>query len=204
MPRNKPVTLTNRNLSRARRLLFTITELLDRSHIPYHLEGGTLLGIVRDKELLPWDYDIDISIPFEYAAQFAGLKYVLLLKGYKLSIRKSVKNEGPIKAGDYSLFKVKPLIQYMLHWFVPNPDNQFVVMDVFIKVSDDSHTYWQAKNKIMKVENRFYTSYDTVEYMNHTLRIPNQTPDYLTKKYGNWSIPVKEWDCAANEGTIIS
>jgi lipopolysaccharide cholinephosphotransferase len=35
------------------------------------------------------------------------------------------------------------------------------------------------------------------------LKVPHQYKDYLTKKYGDWSVPVKEWDCAVNELTIV-
>lgn len=47
--------LTEKNLKRARKLLFEVVELLEKHNIDYHLEGGPLLGVVRDKDLLPWD-----------------------------------------------------------------------------------------------------------------------------------------------------
>ena len=197
---NKP-SLTSSNLSNARKVLFTVTSLLDANNIPYHLEGGTLLGIVRDQELLPWDDDVDISVPLEYAQEILKLKWQLLLKGYRLSTRKSKKDVGPIKVGHYSLFKIKPIVGYYLRWFTP--DSELVVLDLFMKVKDQTHTYWQAKEKVMRVENKFYESFETVDYLGQTLKVPNHYRDYLTEKYGNWSIPVKEWNCGENELTIV-
>jgi lipopolysaccharide cholinephosphotransferase len=197
---NKP-SLTSANLSKARKVLFTVTSLLDANNIPYHLEGGTLLGIVRDQELLPWDDDVDISVPFEYAQKILKLKWQLLLKGYRLSTRKSKKDVGPIKTGHYSLFKVKPLVGYYFRWFVPGSD--LVVLDLFVKAKDNTHTYWQAKEKVMRVENKFYKSFETVNYLGQALKVPNQYREYLTEKYGDWSVPVKEWNCGENELTIV-
>ena len=36
--------------------------ILEKNNIPYWLCHGTLLGIVRDNELIPWDTDIDIGV----------------------------------------------------------------------------------------------------------------------------------------------
>lgn len=202
MSKSKP-SLTKKNLLRARRLLFVVTDLLDRNNIPYHLEGGALLGIVRDRGLLPWDNDVDISIPLEYAEAVLKLRWTLFFKGYKISIRKSVKNIGPIQKGQYSILKIKPLVGYVLYWFLPNYNMQFIVMDIFTKTKDNIHSYWQAKEKVMRVENNYYTSFETIEYMGHTLKAPNHYKDYLTEKYGDWSIPIKDWDCGENEHTII-
>jgi lipopolysaccharide cholinephosphotransferase len=197
---NKP-SLTSANLTKARKILFTVTSLLDANSIPYHLEGGTLLGIVRDQDLLPWDDDVDISVPFEYAEEILKLKQQLLLKGYRMSTRKSKKDAGPIQAGQYSLFKIKPLVGYYLRWFTPG--SELVVLDLFVKVKNQTHTYWQAKEKVMRVENKFYESFETVDYLGQALKVPNHYREYLTEKYGNWSIPVKEWDCGENELTIV-
>lgn len=202
MAANKPV-LTKKNLLNARKALLEITKLLDKKNIPYHLEGGTLLGLVRDKDLLAWDYDVDISVPFEYAEQIIKLKFQFLLKGYKLSVRKSLKDVGPIKKGQYSIFKLKPIFDYVLYWFKPNHNESFVVLDIFVKTADTTHTYWQAKEKVMRVENKYYESFDTVEFQGHALKTPNHNRDYLSEKYGNWQVPVKEWDCGENELTIV-
>jgi lipopolysaccharide cholinephosphotransferase len=196
-------SLTKRNLESARKVLFTITALLSQHKIPYHLEGGTLLGIVRDNDLLPWDNDVDISVPSAFAGEILKLRFALLLKGYKISCRRSLIDVGPIRQGQYSAFKIKPILGYMAHWFLPSYEQHFIVMDIFMKTSDQQHTYWQAKDKVMRVGNKYYESFETVDYQEHSLRVPNHFKEYLTQKYGNWSVPVKDWDCGENELTII-
>lgn len=39
----------------------SVTNILDKLDIRYWLEWGTLLGIVRDNKLIPWDRDIDLG-----------------------------------------------------------------------------------------------------------------------------------------------
>lgn len=43
-------------------LLQLVTCELKSSNIPYVIVGGTLLGSVRHGGLIPWDYDVDISV----------------------------------------------------------------------------------------------------------------------------------------------
>ena len=201
MAKNTP-NLTKSNLTRARNILFEVTKLLDDNAIVYHLEGGTLLGIVRDKDLLPWDHDVDISIPARHAADFLKLKTALFFQGYKMSVRKSKQDIGAVKKGDYSVFKIKPIWSYMLSWFSPNHKHA-IVLDVFVKTDDGQHTYWQAMDKVMRVDKKYYHSFETVPYLGNTLKVPNQHKDYLTEKYGDWSVPIKEWDCSTDERTVI-
>ena len=39
-----------------------IIKLFNREKINYWLCHGTLLGLIRDKQLIPWDHDIDIAV----------------------------------------------------------------------------------------------------------------------------------------------
>jgi phosphorylcholine metabolism protein LicD len=42
-----------------------IKNVLDKNNIEFWLDTGTLLGAVREKRILPWDYDIDLGAWYE-------------------------------------------------------------------------------------------------------------------------------------------
>jgi hypothetical protein len=50
------------NVHAAMKLLADFHQICQTLQIPYYLEGGTLLGVVRDKKLLEWDNDVDVTI----------------------------------------------------------------------------------------------------------------------------------------------
>jgi lipopolysaccharide cholinephosphotransferase len=195
-------TLTGFSKKVAYRMLYNVTELLEKHSIKYHLEGGTLLGIVRDNELLPWDHDVDISIPESEMNKLIALKWEFYKLGYKFSAKRSKFSYGPIKKDEYFVFKLKPLLMYIGHLFIPALHRNMVILDIFVKRQDEKYTYWQAMRKVMKVENKYYESDEIIEFKGKQLRAPNHYKEYLTQKYGDWNIVVKDWVCGANEKTI--
>ncbi len=194
--------LRKKNLKRARKLLFDVVNTFDQCNIMYHLEGGTLLGLVRDGELLPWDHDVDISIPAEEMLKMDGCFRMLYQKGYKVTKRKSEIDYGPIKKGSFRILKVKPFTVSILKFFHSYFMKNYIMLDVFIKTNDQKFTYWQAMNKVMKVNKRHYDSYEEIEYRGKKFKVPFDYKTYLTEKYGNWTIPVEDWVAGRDEKTI--
>lgn len=196
-------SLINNNLAKAKKVLVDVVNFLENEGIDYHLEGGTLLGLVRDKELMPWDHDVDLSIPVNDSEKFAKTRWKLLLKGYRVSMRKIHQDIGALKKGQYRIFKVKQLLPSIIKWAFPIVKKFMVVADIFVKSSDEQFTYWQAMDKIMRVDKRYYSHYEIIEYNGMKLRVPFDYENYLTDKFGNWEIPVKDWNCGKDEKTVI-
>ena len=200
--KNQP-KLTEKNLIRARKVMFDVIEFMDDEGIEYCLEGGTLLGIVRDGDLLPWDHDIDLSILYKDANKFAERIPSLINKGYRVTKGKVDKETKGLKKGEYRVFKVKRLIPSIFKIIFPIFKRYMVVADVFVKFKEDDNIYWQAMEKTMRVNEIYYSSNETVEYMGKKLSVPYKYKEYLTEKYGDWSIPQKDWSCGTDEKTII-
>lgn len=194
--------LSNKNFQRAKKILYEVVDILEENNIDYYLEGGTLLGFVRDGRLLPWDFDIDLSFFPDDAKKFLKESNRLMKKGYKVVKRRFGYTKYSFKKEDFRIFKVKPIFLSIVKECIPFFRKICINLDIFIKYPDGSKVYWQAKEKIMCVDKKYYTSYETIECMGRSFRVPNQYKNYLTEKYGDWHVPIREWDCGRDEKTV--
>lgn len=176
-------------------LLIKVTKKLDLCNIPYHLEGGTLLGIVRDNKILPWDDDLDISVPFQYEQQVKKAMRFLMLDGWRIDSRKYYKFENfPYQGARVLKFRDRSRGLFnMGHCY----------LDIFFKYQDDEFAYWQAYKNLLRIDAKYYDGYDEISFMGHTFKAPKNHKQYLTDKFGDWSIPIKDWDSSVDEKTII-
>jgi len=49
-------------LNKELKILYTTLEILKKSNLVFWVTNGTLLGLIREQRILPWDKDLDIGI----------------------------------------------------------------------------------------------------------------------------------------------
>tara|TARA_Y100000590_G_scaffold470657_1_gene667471 strand:+ start:11668 stop:12390 length:723 start_codon:yes stop_codon:yes gene_type:complete len=69
-----------------------IIELLKKNKIKYWICQGTLLGIIRDKCLIPWDHDIDVAV-WSGTISKEKIKEIMLSNNYILKKKFSIKDD---------------------------------------------------------------------------------------------------------------
>lgn len=76
------------NEANLKEALFVFKDLMDSHNIKFILLYGTLLGAYRNKRLLPWDVDIDVTISFDSYEDYVNTDIFGLLKdAYKKGFR---------------------------------------------------------------------------------------------------------------------
>lgn len=193
------IKLDDKYLEKSLRLLERATTLLEKYNIPYWLEGGTLLGIIRENRLLPWDNDLDISIRSEDFDRLRRILPKFYYRGMIAKVREHKIDDPPFQKGEVRLIKVYAT-KYL---FFKSP----LVLDIFVKKKLDDQYYWVVgvKRRAKKaVPARFYDELTTVQFNNKTYSIPKLTDEYLTYRYGDWRTPVKTWNYIKDDQSTVS
>jgi len=106
-----------------------IIEILNKNKIKYWICQGTLLGIIRDKQLIPWDHDIDIAV---WSSSVSKKKIVDIMESNYFTLKEKYKIENDlltfIKSGgrevDFNFYQIKNeketnrKIAYV-KWYIP-------------------------------------------------------------------------------------
>lgn len=190
-------------LKAARLFLLKTAQLFEKEGLSYFLEAGTLLGIVRDKDLIPWDHDVDLCITSDNIKPLLNLRWKFLLKGYKFSVRKNPFPYGPVKKGDIRMVKIKPILPYLLKIFQGGSSANFPVVDIFVKYPENDFVFWQVEGNVLRIAKKYYEDHDLIPFFGENLRAPKNYTDYLSEKYGDWKVPVKNWTLKTGDFTIV-
>lgn len=182
---------------KAERMLAKVGKIFRENNIKYTLEGGTLLGIVRENRLLPWDNDMDLTTTQDELKKLKKLRFSLWKAGYRVRFRYYKKDVLPFKKGEIRMMKIQTRKFYFF--------KEFALLDVFIKKRIDDKYYWTVttKNPILKsVPAEFYDNLTEIDFLYTKFSIPKKCNEYLTYRYGDWKTPVKEYDFTKDDNAI--
>lgn len=143
--------------------------------LKYYLNFGTLLGIVRDGELIPWDDDIDLAIIKEFDEELflAELKRVCTLPDVKAEYLVKRKPELGIVGVDV-LVQGKNTYPFTIS------------VDLLI---EDNDVY---RLPIDVVPKKYFIKQDEVMLGALTLYAPSPVEEYLTHVYRDWKVVKKD------------
>lgn len=192
-----PKKLTGKYARIAINMLIKVTGIMEKAQIPYVLEAGTLLGIIREGRLLPWDDDVDLTITKQNESKLLAIITKIRLSGYKVSVKKYKKDLKYFDRGEIRIIKVKHLT---FPFFKTD-----VTLDIFVKKLIGDEYYWTVgvKKPVLKsVPKRFYEKLTEIEFRNKHYSVPEDYEGYLTEHYGDWRTPVKNWNFKFDDQSV--
>lgn len=139
-----------------------IARVLDSFSISFILEGGTLLGIIRENRFLPWDDDVGIAVRTEdiYGRRDA-VKEALSRAGFEIGKCDDTWENCKINALKYGA-------RYeILGWFLRGK--------------------WRRRYN-HRMSARFLAELKPIEFMGYRFFIPERPERYLKHFYGNWKV----------------
>lgn len=191
------IQLSGKNYAIGKRLLLDIVDILNEEKIDYMLDSGTLIGLVRDGDILPWDDDVDVSLPERELEKFLAILPRFRKRGWWISHRYMKQPFDVWKVGDYQSIKIRNKRWGLFRGRVKS--------DLNVKYKHGNEYFWYmlGLRKISKVDEKYFDGYEEVDYEGRKVKVPAHYEDYLTLKYGDWKTPNRDYDGKTDDGTTI-
>jgi len=203
-----------------------ITDLLNRNDVPYWVDDGTLLGLVRDGELILSDRDIDISMWYADIDDADPIIPIAKKNGYRVIERKYY---GEVQS--YQVYprsnddhprtiNIKFYRKYNNHAWLPTPrrkkrPNSLIQSALWMT----GMFYWKAIFGLFDTkpvptypvriqETRLYWIpvqyfHDLNQNEDFSVTMPANPEDYLEYRFGqSWETPTDDWDMWRDDGGV--
>lgn len=171
---NKTRIRTKKELEVRKNEFLKICNLLDKLKIKYFLAAGTLLGAVRNKSFIPWDWDVELSV-YSHEVENKMDQLISEIKNSGFTINKYSKELSKLKIDFIGKFS-KETTSYTIQGWSYNKKKKI---------------YW--RNKFVVPEN-LIKNMKKLKFYNKYHYAPYPPEDYLKYQYGDWKKPIKTSD----------
>lgn len=149
-----------------------VFRILESQNVRYWLEGGTLLGAMRNGDIIPWDYDVDIGI---YQDDIDHVEYLAYCRDKQ---QQYFDAEGYVweKAREGDFFRVQYSETNHLH------------VDIFPFFSRNGtmtkYTWFKTHRQDMEFPESFLKPLDKIPFVGTRASAPNNAKQFLELKFG--------------------
>lgn len=194
------VQFDSKSEKKAAVFMHQVVRIMKEAGVDFWIEGGTLLGALRDQKFIPWDHDLDFGMKYESEAQMKHLVRKLR-RQYYVSVRSFPKTAKIWQLGNYRVLKIFP----RKHLFFKDD----LCLDLFVYYEGTlpgknelvyKYVVWDRNAYHLK---KFFDTIDTIEFYGGTVPVPHEAEQFIEAKYGkDWRTPIKEWNVALDDGSI--
>lgn len=168
--------------------------------IDFWVEGGTLLGALRDQKLIPWDHDLDFGMRFRSNKQMKQL-IRKLRRHFYVSVKSFPKTDKIWYLGDYRVLKIYP--RKMFFFREELCLDLFVYYEGQIPEQDEPVYKYVVWNRNAFHQKEFLDKTESITFYGKKIPVPSNPEKFIEAKYGkDWRTPKKEWNVALDDGSI--
>jgi len=195
------IQLSGKNYLIAKEMLIDVARLCEKHDIGYALDAGTLLGIVRDGDLIPWDHDMDITLPVNEVERFNQLIVPELRNlGWRVSGKYRLSRDDVAwHKGDLRSIKIRNHRYPKLRL-----GRGRIAMDVFITYEKNDFVWWANMGKVCRVSAHHFDSRQRLDFKGQMVKVPDDYETMLETVYGaDWRIPDPTFRPSQQDGSIV-
>jgi hypothetical protein len=169
-------------MSLGRKIVKTISASALDGNTPIVIDFGTLLGIVRDNDLIEWDDDIDFAAPLECCAEVEAL----LLDYIASSASKVIWRLEKVADTDGNVSGL--LLKFT------DPDGELVefTTSFSFRKNIDGKSIHMPSLGMWFAPCEHFDGFSTIDWCGSEIPVPIKHLEYLTFQYGDWQTPKKD------------
>ena len=169
-------------LELARETMGVLSEYLISCNVNVYVDFGTLLGLIRDGDIIPWDDDIDFAVNEEdfecvvkHMKSFAQLAPKAAGLEWQVSVISRANNDTSIKI-EFSQLQKKY--------------NDFKI-GIAKRRHIDGNSVLVGLGGMLYAPSFHFKDHEIINVFGYNFKTPSKPKEYLSFVYGDWKTPVK-------------